>query len=100
MNTRKIDSVLGEGGLSSLIFGGAMTADEFESVFPTLPPSSFVVNSHDSSLVGCVPFFPYYFALFYSYGLPIEMYLSIQSIFGLLPVTNSLTQLWRLLCCS
>ena len=98
MNTRDVNSVLGGDSLSSMILGGAMAADQFGKVFLTLPPSFFVVNSHDSSLPGehwlaVYHSSPYYAEIFYSYGLPIEMYPIIQFTVGLFPVTNSLTTL-------
>ena len=97
MNTGEIDSVLGRDSLSSMIFGGEIAADEFGRLFLTLPPFFCGELSQRltsiRTLVACVPFFFLLCWVFYSYGLPIEMYPSIQSIVGQLSVTNSLTQL-------
>ena len=98
MNTKEINSLLSRDNLSSTLFGGAMAADEFSRVFLFSTNSSFVVNSHVSSLPGehwlavycCTP---YYVEFFDSYGLPVEMYPLIHSTLDPLPITSNSTQL-------
>ena len=101
MNTKEINFLLNRDILSSTLFGGAMAADEFNRVFPFSTNSFFVVNSHVSSLPGehwLAVYFcsPYYVEFFYSYGLPVEMYLLIHSTLDPLPITSNSTQLQRL----